>query len=268
MSAVEKKAQGINFSHGWESSSQRTWQPQTAWLKKKRREEERRGDRRRRGGGILHMMALREGFWILGVFFFLYPKPPCPGWEWANCSSCSLGSPVLPGLKMWVGTNMCCWLHTWMLEIFSHLKEKCQNGYECQIHQEESVTDSIFYNLMIISCGISIHPLLTYYQKCSAILSMSALHFSQGRHWQREPANRCWLKVLVFKWQGALFPLTLSQINWASQVCLWEREDKNQNKRSHWSEDGSKGWLSSLASRSATQRSGTAGHLIPPILSR
>lgn len=76
----EEGPQGINFSHGLESSSQKTWQPQTAWLKKKRREEERRGGegghRRRRRGGILHMMALREGFWILGVFFFPSSKAP------------------------------------------------------------------------------------------------------------------------------------------------------------------------------------------------
>lgn len=73
----EEGPQGINFSHGWESSSQKTWQPQTAWLKKKRREEERRrgAQEELKREGILHMMALREGFWILGVFF----SPPSKG---------------------------------------------------------------------------------------------------------------------------------------------------------------------------------------------
>lgn len=97
----EEGPQGINFSHGWESSSQKTWQPQTAWLKKKRREEERRrgAQEELKREGILHMMALREGFWILGVFFSPSSKAPCPGWEWANCSSCSLCSPHVAWLK-------------------------------------------------------------------------------------------------------------------------------------------------------------------------
>lgn len=47
----EEGPQGINFSHGLESSSQKTWQPQTAWLKKKRREEERKGKGEGKGGG-------------------------------------------------------------------------------------------------------------------------------------------------------------------------------------------------------------------------
>lgn len=128
--------------------------------------------------------------------------------------------------------------------------------------------DSIFLQCYDYTMLFYIIFTLIHCQKPSFVLCMSALHFSQGRHWQGEPANRCRLKVLVFKWQGALFPLTLSQINWASQVCLWERGEKNQNKRSHWSEDGSWGRFSSLASRKATQPCGTAGHLIPPILSR
>lgn len=229
-------------------------------------------------------MALREGFWILGVFFSLHPKPPCLGWEWANCSSCSLDIPCVAWPKD-VGGHQ----HTLltpngkprdvlkkkkiMVEVvafdissaFWPLNAKLENQ---KIQSLIQFLFTMLWYIMIYHAALFINPLLMDYQKPSAVLCMSALHFSQGRHRQREPANRCRLKLLVFKWQGALFPLTLSQINWASQVCLWEREGKNQNKRSHWSEDGSWGWLSSLASRSATQPSGTAGHLIPPILSR
>lgn len=99
----EEGPQGINFSHGWESSSQKTWQPQTAWLKKKRGEEKRKGGRR---GGREGTWGGEEGefftwwpwerdfgYWV--SFFSLRPKPPCLGWEWANCSSCSLSSPCV-----------------------------------------------------------------------------------------------------------------------------------------------------------------------------
>lgn len=99
----EEGPQGINFSHGWESSSQKTWQPQTAWLKKKRREEERRrGHWRRREGGEFFTWWPWErdfGYWVSSPPAPVRPKPPCLGWEWANCSSCSLGIPCVPWSK-------------------------------------------------------------------------------------------------------------------------------------------------------------------------
>lgn len=93
----EEGPQGINFSHGWESSSQKTWQPQTAWLKKKRREEER--GREGTGGGeegefFTWWPWERDfGYWV--SFFSYIQSPHVLVWEWANCSSCSLGSPCV-----------------------------------------------------------------------------------------------------------------------------------------------------------------------------
>lgn len=98
----EEGPQGINFSHGWESSSQKTWQPQTAWLKKKRREEERRrGHWRRREGANSSHDGPERGILDIGCLPPLPfgPKPPCLGWEWANCSSCSFGIPCVPWSK-------------------------------------------------------------------------------------------------------------------------------------------------------------------------
>lgn len=285
----EEGPQGINFSHGWESSSQKTWQPQTAWLKKKRREEKRKGGREGTGGGeegefFTWWPWERDfGYW---VSFFPCVQSPHVLVENEQIVPPVLSAvPVLPGLKMWVGTSTHCWLlnrKPWDVLWFQKKKNIMVEvvAFDSAFHQIfshrmpiSSTKNQNIQSLIPIFCGVMIISRciitsLMDYQKPSVVLCMSALHYSQGRHWQRESANRCRLKVLVFKWQGALFPLTLSQINWASQVCLWEREDKNQNKRSHWSEDGRRGWLSSLASGSATQPSGTAGHLIPPILSR
>lgn len=71
----EEGPQGINFSHGWESSSQKTWQPQTAWLKKKRGEEERRrGHWRRREGGNSSHDGPQRGILDIGCL------PPLPTW--------------------------------------------------------------------------------------------------------------------------------------------------------------------------------------------
>lgn len=278
----EEGLRGINFSHGWESSSQKTWQPQTAWLKKKRRGEERRAggwaqEEKKGGGGILHMMALREGFWILGVFFSLYPKPPCLGWEWANCSSCSLSSTVLTSWKMWVGTSAYWWLLPGNLEMPRRNQWKwfteCLDPSLIPLAVKNTSAKSNlrananflpWFGLTAMYCLF-----ISHCHKPCAVIYICQHHITvEGRHWQTEAVNHRWLKLLVFKWQGALFPLTLSQINWASQVCLWERGEKNQNKRSHWSEDGRRGWLSSLANGPATQPSRIAGYLIPPILSR
>lgn len=277
----EEGPQGINFSHGWESSSQKTWQPQTAWLKKKRREEKRKGGREGTWGGeegefFTWWPWERDfGYW---VSFFPFVQSPHVLVENEQIVPPVLSAvPVLPGLKMWVGTGTHCWLFTGNQEMSSSLKEEEKkrnhggsDGFWFHFSRTRIFSHrfQFFTMIWLYHDVLFINLSLMCYQKPSVVLCMSALHYSQGRHWQRESANRCRLKVLVFKWQGALFPLTLSQINWASQVCLWEREDKNQNKRSHWSEDGSRGWLSSLASGSATQPSGTAGHLIPPILSR
>lgn len=74
-----------------------------------------------------------------------------------------------------------------------------------------------FYQLFFFLLYLNISPLGYNVVKHSVLFYFfffSALHFSQGRHWQRKPAIRCRLKVLV------------SQISWASQVCLWEREKK------------------------------------------
>lgn len=174
----EEGPQGINFSHGLESSSQKTWQPQTAWLKKKRREEERKGggQRRRRRGGILHMMALREGFWILGVFFFFVQSPHVLVENEQIVPPVLSPFPVLPSLKMWVGIHSHYWLHKeslWLkarnhgsgsfwLHVSSSFILLLPN-----IHQEE---DIIQYS--VISCSsIQLYDNVTMYLSIVNLLS-------------------------------------------------------------------------------------------------
>lgn len=57
---------------------------------------------------------------------------------------------------------------------------------------------------------------------CFKFVSISSVKEDIGR--VGDLAICCRLKALVFKWQEALFPPTLSQISRASQVCLWEKE--------------------------------------------
>lgn len=93
------------------------------------------------------------------------------------------------------------------------------------------------------------------------------MHYSQERLYQRELASRCRLKVLVFKWQGPISPHSIPDKFGISGLSVRKRGQKSKQMlplKWRWES----GWLSSPANGSATQPSGTASHIIPPILSR
>lgn len=105
----EEGPQGINFSHGWESSSQKTWQPQTAWLKKQRREEERKGGWKGIAGGeegefFTWWPWERDfGYWV--SFFFLAQSPHVLVENEQIVPSVLSPVSVLLSLKIWVGSG-------------------------------------------------------------------------------------------------------------------------------------------------------------------
>lgn len=128
------------------------------------------------------MMDLREGFWILGVFFPFIQSPHV----------LVENEQIVPVVLSAVLVELQAFDPTFHPPLFS---------------SGRILIDSYFLTFCLF---------MRLY--CSSVYVSVALE--SRKTWAEEVGEPCRLKVLVFKWQGALFPLTLSQINWASQVCL------------------------------------------------